>query len=349
MKAAIFDDFGAPLEVRNLPDPVCPPDGVVISVEACGVCRSDWHAWRGADPDVSAPHVPGHEFAGTVEQIGSEVRSVHTGQRVTAPFILSCGACRDCRMADPTTCHQQDVVGFTRWGSFAELVAVPRADFNLVPLPDELPAIEAAGMGCRVTTAFRALVDRGQLQPGEWLVVHGCGGVGLAAIAIGVALRAHVVAIDVNPEALELASGLGAAQTCDVGKIDDVGATVREITDGGAHVSIDALGITTTFRNSLYSLRPLGRHIQIGMPLEEHATPSLPLLELVYARQISLIGTRGMAARRFRGLFDMIDQGRLNPAALVTRTIPLSEAGTALEEMNGYSRSGVTVINRFAE
>jgi alcohol dehydrogenase len=347
MRAAIFEEFRGALEVRDVAEPDCPSDGVVVRVEACGVCRSDWHAWTGADPDVAAPHVPGHEFAGVVEEVGPECRRFKRGDRVTAPFILACGQCPDCLGGDATVCSDQHVVGFSAWGAFAERVPAPRADFNLVALPEAMDFVAAAGMGCRVTTAFRGIVDRAGLRPGEWLAVHGCGGVGLSAVMIGAAVGAPVLAIDVNAEALELAQGLGATKTLDVRGVDDVGTAVRELTGGGVEVSIDALGITETFHNSVRGLRKLGRHVQIGMPLGRHAEPSVPLLELVYSRQISVMGTRGIAASRFPALFEMIAGGRLDPSRLVTRTIPLEEAGAALAAMDGYTAAGITVIDRF--
>jgi alcohol dehydrogenase len=347
MRAALIETFAKPLVLRDVDEPACPPDGAVVGVRACGVCRSDWHAWTGADPDVAAPHVPGHEFAGIIEEVGRDCRRFKRGDRVTAPFILACGQCPDCIGGDPTVCNQQHVVGFSSWGAFAERIAVPRADFNLVPLPETIDFTAAAGMGCRVTTAFRAVVDRAKLQPGEWLAIHGAGGVGLSALLIGAAIGASVLAIDVNEAALKLAQSLGATRTLNVSGIADVGAAVREATDGGAHVSLDALGITATFHNSIRGLRKLGRHVQIGMPLGRHAEPSIPLLELVYSRQISIMGTRGIPASRFPALFAMIAAGRLDPARLVTHEISLAEAGPALEAMNGYSGAGITVINRF--
>ena len=347
MRAAVIDSFNTPLTVRDVADPQCPPDGAIVSVKACGVCRSDWHAWTGADPDVTAPHVPGHEFAGIVEEVGRDCRRFKRGDRVTAPFILACGQCPDCIGGDPTVCNHQHVVGFSSWGAFAERIAVPRCDFNLVPLPDVIGFTAAAGMGCRVTTSFRAVVDRAKLQPGEWLAIHGAGGVGLSALMIGKALGASVLAIDVNEDALKLARALGATKTLNVSAIDDVGAAVREATHGGAHVSLDALGITATFHSSIRGLRKLGRHVQIGMPLGRHAEPTIPLLELVYSRQISVMGTRGIAASRFPALFEMIAAGHLDPARLVTNTISLEEAGAALEAMNRYTGAGITVIDRF--
>ncbi|SDJ00452.1 zinc-dependent alcohol dehydrogenase family protein [Lutimaribacter saemankumensis] len=347
MKALVMDRYDSALSLESVDDPTCPPDGVVVQVMACGVCRSDHHAWKGADPDVVLPHVMGHEFAGTVAEVGRDVRGFRVGDRVTAPFILACGHCPDCRTGDPTTCNHQEVIGFTGWGAFAERLAVPRADFNLVHLPDSLGYDEAAGMGCRVTTAFRAVVDRGDLRPGEWLVVHGCGGVGLSAVMVGAALGARVLAVDVKDDALTMARDLGATAVLNVTGIDDVGAAVRDMTDGGAHVSVEALGVTATFENSVRSLRKLGRHVQIGMPLGRHETVSLPLLELVYSRQISIAGSRGMAARRFDALFGMIAGGRLDISRLVTGRIALGQAEAALRAMDDFQGAGVTVITDF--
>ncbi|MCP4327677.1 MAG: zinc-dependent alcohol dehydrogenase family protein [Alphaproteobacteria bacterium] len=347
MRAALFEAFRAPLGVVDIAAPTVPADGAVVRVEACGVCRSDWHGWMGTDPDVSAPHVPGHEFAGTIEAVGLDCRRFAVGDRVTAPFILACGVCAVCRAGDPTVCDDQFVIGFSAWGAFAEMVAVPRADFNLVAVPESLDAATAAGLGCRVTTAFRALVDRARLQPGEWLAVHGCGGVGLSAVMIAEALGAPVIAVDIDERKLTLARALGATATVDASAIDNVGAALRDATGGGADVSIDALGITATFHNSLYGLRKLGRHVQIGLPLEDHAVPTIPLQELIYARQLTVMGTRGIPAARFAALFEMIAAGRLDPARLVTRRISLDEAGGALAGMGEFEGVGVTVIDRF--
>lgn len=337
-------EFDGALPLQDVPDPTCPADGVIVAIRACGVCRSDHHAWKGEDPDVHLPHVMGHELAGEVVDVGRDCRRFACGDRVTAPFILGCGACPTCLGGDATCCDRQDVIGFTHWGAFAEFIAIPRADFNLVPLPEAVDYTAAAGMGCRVTTAFKAVVDRGAVQPGEWMVVHGCGGVGLSAVMIGAAVGARVLAVDVNAQALELARTFGASDTLLAD--GDVGEAVREITGGGAHVSIEALGLNATFQNSLKSLRKLGRHVQIGMPTGDHATPVLPLLGLVYARQLTLHGTRGIAPARFAALFEMIASERLDPARLVTQRIALSSVETALREMDCFRGAGVTVVDR---
>ncbi|WP_101068063.1 zinc-dependent alcohol dehydrogenase family protein [Roseovarius salinarum] len=347
MKAALITEFDGPIDISQVPDPTCPRDGAVVAVQACGVCRSDHHAWKGADPDVALPHVMGHEFAGEVIETGPECHAFRPGDRVTAPFILGCGTCADCRGGEPTVCAGQTVIGFTVWGAFAERVAIPWADYNLVRLPDRVDYAAAAGMGCRVTTAFRGVVDRAALRPGEWLAVHGCGGVGLSAVMIGAALGARVLAVDIDPGSLDMADALGADATLDAGKAGgDVGAAVQDMTGGGAHVSVEALGRTETFEASLRGLRKLGRHVQIGMPVGGHANPPLPLLDLVYARQLTLHGTRGIGAHRFAALFEMIAAGRMDPARLVTRRIALSQAEGALREMDGFAGRGVTVIDR---
>ena len=347
MKAALLERYDSDVALTDVSDPACPPDGALVEVQACGICRSDHHAWKGSDPDVALPHVMGHEFAGVVIETGPDCHRFKPGDRVTAPFILACGRCRDCASGRPTACDRQEVIGFTFWGAFAETVAIPRGDMNLVSLPDSLDAVSAAGMGCRVTTAWRALTDRADLKPGEWLVIHGAGGIGLSATMIGAALGARVLAVDISDGALALARKMGATATLNVSGLDDPGDAIRDLTSGGGDVSVDGLGTSTTFENSLRSLRKLGRHVQIGMPVGQHEVVPLPLLDLVYARQLTLHGTRGLGAAGFRPLLDMIDGGRLDPSRLVTRTVPLSQAGVVLREMDGAQPPGVTVIDQF--
>ena len=349
MRAALFREFGGPIAVETVPDPVCAPDGIVVEVGACGVCRSDHHCWRGADPDLALPHVMGHEMAGTVAEAGS-ASGFAVGERVTAPFILGCGCCRDCLSGRPTVCSAQTAMGFTGWGAFAGYVAVPNAPFNAVRMPDGLGFAQTAGMGCRVTTAYRGLAERGQLGAGEWLCVHGCGGIGLSAVMIARALGAFVIAVDVNPDALALAERLGASVCLDASDLgpDALTEAIREASDGGTHVSVDALGHTTTFHASLRSLRVEGRHVQIGYPVGPHAEPVLPLRELVYERQISILGTRGMGAHGFPAIFDMVLAGRLDLDALVSDRIALDDVGVAVAAMDGFAGAGVTVIDRFA-
>ena len=179
MRAVVYTAPGVLPTVVDVEDPVCPADGVVVAVAATGVCRSDWHAWRGHE-QVALPHVPGHEYAGTVVAVGPEVASRVVGDRVTVPFVLGCGRCELCRTGNSQVCPDQEQPGFTLPGSFAEQVAVPRADANVVGLPDAVSFVAAASLGCRFATAYRAVVAHGRVAADQWVAVHGCGGVGLS-------------------------------------------------------------------------------------------------------------------------------------------------------------------------
>ncbi len=345
MRAAIFHEFGKTIAIERVGDPVCPPAGAVIQVRANGLCRSDWHGWVGHDPAVRLPHVPGHELAGVVVEVDGACRGVRAGDRVTVPFVVGCGGCPTCHAGQQQICCDAEQPGFTSWGAFADYVAVDRADLNLVPIPEDMDFAVAASLGCRFTTAFRAAIERGRLAAGEWLAVHGCGGVGLSAIMIARAAGAGVVAVDIDPEALELARGLGAAVAIDARAEDDVPAAIKDATGGGAHVSIDALGHRVTCANSVRCLRPQGRHVQAGLLAGDDANPPLPM-DVVVGRELEILGTHGMAAHRFPALLAMIADGRLAPEKLIRHRIPLDDVPAALMSMDEGHPPGMTVMER---
>lgn len=343
MRAAIFDQFGGPLEVRQVLDPVATPTGVVVRVEATGMCRSDWHAWAGHDPDVAVPHVPGHELAGTIESIGAEVGQLQVGQRVTVPFVCGCGRCEWCARGAAQVCPDQTQPGFTGWGSFAELVALEAADFNVIALPDELTAAAAASLGCRFATAYRALVGRARIQPGEWLAVLGCGGVGLSAVLVAKALGARVVAVDRARISRQLAAELGADATIDaVGT--DVPAEIRGLTGGGAHVSLDAVGSESTSADSVLALRRRGRQVQVGLLPAVQGRPAMPM-ERVIAYELDLLGSHGMAAADYPGMLELVRTGVLRPDRLIGATIGLRQAARELPMMGDRPSSGITIVD----
>ncbi|MGO4387321.1 zinc-dependent alcohol dehydrogenase family protein [Microvirga sp. 2YAF29] len=346
MKAVLFEQFGQPPRVQNVPDPTPSSEGVVIKVEATGLCRSDWHGWMGHDSDVVLPHVPGHELAGTVLATGKQVTRWKKGDRVTVPFVGGCGHCRECNSGNHQVCEQQFQPGFTAWGSFAEYVAVDYADTNLVALPESLDFATAASLGCRFVTSFRAIVDQGRVKPGEWVAVHGCGGVGLSAIMIASAMGANVVAIDLTQEKLDFARQMGAVATINAGEVANVVEAVREITKGGANVSIDALGNPVTCFNSIANLRRRGRHVQVGLMLGDHARPAIPM-DRVIAWELEILGSHGMQAFRYQAMMDMIETGKLSPHKLVGKRISLEEAPAALMNMDSFEGLGISVITQF--
>lgn len=344
MRAAVMQAFAEPLAVEAVGEPALPPDGALVEVRATGICRSDWHGWIGHDPSIRLPHVPGHEFAGVVAAVGPEVRSLRPGDAVTAPFCCGCGRCEPCRQGHTQVCDLDYQPGFTAWGSFAELVAVPVADLNCVRLPEGVAFDEAAALGCRFMTAFAAVGERGGVRPGDWLAVHGCGGVGLSAVMLGAALGATVVAVDVSERALALARDLGAAHAVDAREADPA-AAVRELTGGGAHISIDALGSPATCAGSVRSLRKRGRHVQVGLLLGGDREPPVPMAEVI-ARELDLVGVHGMAVGHYPALLRLVASGAVRPGRLIRRRIALEEASDALAAMGSGGGEGITVVDR---
>src|SRR3984893_18757225 len=351
MKAAVFESTKKPLVVKTVPDPECAPKGAIIRVEANGICRSDWHAWSGAWSWMGLSAQPGailgHEFCGVVEEVGKDVRNFKRGDRVLVPFSQGEGSCEYCRTGNSHVCLRPQLPGFSYWGGYGRLVGVPQADVNLVPMPDEVGFLEGAAMGCRFMTSYHGIVDRAQVKPGEWVAVHGCGGIGLSAVHIASAIGANVVAVDLDERKLELAKKMGAQFTVNAKKAEDVAMAVFDITHGGAHVSVDALGIATTCRNSILSLRKQGRALQIGLTTSaEKGEVALPIDRMV-TMELQLIASLGMPASRYPSLLQMVNAKKLNPKSMITETISLDGASRVLEQMTTFQNVGVSIINQY--
>jgi alcohol dehydrogenase len=276
----------------------------------------------------------------------SSCRSWKIGDRITVPFVGGCGACPECHGGHQQVCDHQFQPGFTHWGSFAEYVGIHHADLNLVALPDTLDFATAASLGCRFVTSFRAVVDQGRVSAGQWVAVHGCGGVGLSAIMIARAVGAQVIAIDIAEDKLQLARALGAVATVNASQVDDVAAAVIDISRGGAHVSLDALGHPTTCFNSISNLRKRGKHVQVGLMLADHSTPAIPMSKVI-AHELEILGSHGMQAHRYGAMLAMVQSGQLAPAQLVGRRISLAQSVDALMHMDRFEGTGVTVITEF--
>ncbi len=348
MRALTYAVFGGPLTVTDLPDPVAPAGGALVRVQASGLCRSDWHGWMGHDPDIATfPHVPGHELAGVVESVGEGVDRAWVGRRVTAPFVMACGLCEVCVAGAGQVCPNQRQPGFTDPGSFAELVVVHAAGTNLVELPDDLDAGAAAGLGCRVATAYRAVVARAGVVPGEAVVVLGCGGVGLAAVEVARSRGARVCAVDVSAASLERALFLGAEQVVDaaIGP-GAVVAAVRDWSGGGAAVSIDALGSPETCRTGILSLGRRGRHVQVGLLPPAAGAADVPM-DRVIGWELDVLGSHGMAAADYPAMLEDVVRGRLTLGDLLAPEEPLGleEAGRALAAMGTAPSRGIVLVD----
>ncbi len=344
MRAAVLREFRKDLHIEQVADPACEEDGVVLRTMACGICRSDWHGWIGHHPRVKPGQIPGHEYCGEVIEAGPR-SGWAVGDLVIAPFILACGSCPSCRSGASNTCPDQRLPGFVEPGAFAEYISVPHAH-NLARLPAGMSPVLAAGLGCRVTTAFHALTDRAALRPGEWLAVHGTGGIGLATLILGRALGARVIAVDVVPEKLAHALSLGADIALDA-RDGDVSEAIRDLTGGGAHVSVEALGIAQTANASLRCLRALGRHVQIGLPSGPHAQMQIDM-SVIYQKNLAMFGTRGMPAHKYPSLLAMIEAGLVDFMPMIAREVALSQAGAELALFDGPMAPGVAVISDFA-
>ncbi len=368
MRACVLEAYGEPLAVTSVPEPTNTANGVVLDVEACGICRSDWHAWQGhgewANDQVPLGQILGHEPVGRVLEVGAHVETLEPDDRVAVPFSLGDGTCQACRRGHGNVCLEGYGLGFESRlpGAFAQRLQVPHADFNLTKVPEDIPTSAVAALGCRYTTAFHALTGRVTIQDNDWVVVHGCGGLGVAAVQIATALGARVLAVDVREPALELASRLGAEAVIDASGLEPatgptsgsetngetVPAAVRSTTDGGAHVSIDALGRAETCRNSLGSLRPRGTHVQLGLTTSaEKGMIPIPVDELTRWER-SFVGSRGMPPSRYGELLALIDAGTLDPSAVVTAEVGLEDVSDRLAAMTTYDTDGIEVVTDFS-
>ena len=342
MRAVVVDGVTSQPQVREVPRPTAPAGGAVVRVVATGMCRSDWHAWAGHD-DIAFPHVPGHELAGELVEIGPGVTRWKVGDRVTVPFVCGCGRCEWCRSGNAQVCPDQEQPGFTHWGSFAEYVALHAADTNLVAIPERVDFATAASLGCRFATAYRALVGRARVCRGEWVTVVGAGGVGLSAVIIARALGAHVIAVDRNPGALAVAADLGADHTL-LADGTDIASAVNGLVPGGSHVAVDAVGSEQTCADAILSLRRRGRLAQIGLlpPVEGH--PRVPMARVI-AWELDLLGSHGMAATDYPAMLALIETGQVEPQRLIERTIGLEEAARLLPAFDRAPVAGMTMID----
>ena len=345
MKAAYYSQFQGPITIEQLPDPTPVEGGVVLKVEATGVCRSDWHGWMGHDSDVKLPHVPGHELAGTIAAVGKGITKFKIGDRVTVPFVGGCGKCAECASGNHQVCDNQFQPGFTHWGSFAEYVGIHYAETNLIHLPEEITFETAASLGCRFITSYRAIIYQGQVKSDQWLAIHGCGGVGLSAIMIAKSQGAKVVAIDISEAALSMAKSMGADHCINAKDVDAI-EVVRELTKGGVHVSLDALGSKVTCYNSVANLRKRGKHIQVGLMAGSDYEPIIPM-HLVVANELEIIGSHGMQAHVYPEMLELIKTGMLSPEKLIGDLVTLEQGAALLPKMNEFKNQGVTVINQF--
>ena len=355
MRAAVFQGVGEPLEIEEVDVPDCGNEEIRVETEACGICRSDWHAWQGDWEWIGVMPTPGlvfgHEPVGTVVEVGDSVDTIEVGDRVTNPFQLGDGSCHHCRSGHSNRCERGVPMGFVRFqkGAFAEQYTVRYADTNAIVLPEAVDPVDVAGLGCRFATAFHGLVHRVDVTPGDWVAVHGCGGVGLSAIHVADVLGANIVAVDIQPSKLDRARDLGADRTIDATDVEDVPQAVKQDTegDGGVDVSVDALGIAETVQNSINSLGKGGQHLQIGMTTsEEGGSVEIPVDRMVYDER-SFHASYGMPSVEYDEILRLMAEDRLEPGRIVGETVTLEEVPDVLERLDDFQTAGIPVCSEF--
>lgn len=329
MIAATLTAPGEPLVVGSQPLPPPATGEALVRVEAAGVCGSDVHMWHGNVPVRQTPIILGHEIAGVIVECGAETAPWKPNDRVIVRAASGCGGCARCLEGEDNLCPNQTVLGMDLDGGFAQYVLTPAA--NLIRLPSEIPFETGAILADAVATPYHALADRGRLQPGESLVVFGCGGLGTHAIQLAALLdAARVIAVDVQPAALERARRLGADEALD-GREEAAHKAVQRLTEGGAGLVLDFVGRPETASQALRCLRPGGRLVIVGMGQEPIGLPPPALFAW---REHAVIGSFGSTRRDLDEVLRLVQSGRLDLGGSISGRFPLSAVNQALETLD---------------
>lgn len=340
MKAIQLIAIGRPLEAREVPIPEIGPHEILVRVQAAGICRSDVHYRSGLGTVGPLPHTPGHEVAGIVEKVGSEVTVLQRGQRVALHYLVTCGECSMCRTGREQFCSSGRMIGKDIAGGYAETIVIPAR--NAVSLPDEVSFEHGAVLMCSTATVFHAL-QKGRLTPGERVAIVGVGGLGLSAVQLALAFGAtEVFAIDIDEGKLETAAGYGAIPI-HAASVDPVKEIARR-TGGGVDLALELIGLPRTMRQSVEMLDVQGRAVMVGLASE-------PLVVDTYrqllAKEAEIIGCSDHLLSELPIVIELARQGTLDLSSVVARRIPLEAAAVngALDELESFSRIVRTVIN----
>lgn len=339
MKAAVFHGSDKGLKVEDVPVPQIGADQILVKVAACGVCHTDLHYIEHGVPTFKKPPIVlGHEASGIVEQVGAEVSNVKVGQRVLIPAVLTCGRCAACRQGRENICSAMTMLGNHFDGAYAEYVAVPAKD--VLDLPETVPLEESAIIADAISTPYHAVKNRARVQPGDTVVVFGCGGVGINAVQLAAAVGAYVIAVDINPRKLEWARQFGAAETIDAGKVERVSKQVRKLTGGGADIALEVIGNPQTIAEAFESVRVGGRLCVVGYT---HETVALAAGKIMF-KELEIVGSLGCRPVDYVPLIRLVAQGRIDVKQQVTHRFPLDQIEQAFAVMKeGASLRSIVV------
>jgi alcohol dehydrogenase len=315
--------------VEDVPDAGVPgPDGLLLRVERTAICGSDLHLYHGGM--LSTPGVRlGHEFIGTVEDVGSEVRSVAAGDRVLVSGVIGCGRCGPCRSGDPVTCRSQMPSAFGTTldlhGGQAEAVAVPAADASVLEIPEAISDEQAVLLTDILPTGFLG-AQRADIQPGETVVVIGLGPVGVFALQCAQLYGpSRILAVDLVPDRLARAAELG-AEPIDASGGGTVAAVLEATGGRGAEAVIEAVGADQSISDAIFCAAPGGTVSVIGVSLNLALPVPMPILLL---KRLTLRATYASIPSTWRSLIPLVAAGRLHPEDVFTHRLGLSEAAEA--------------------
>ena len=331
MKAVRLMEPGRPLELQDVPVPPVGPRDVLVRVKAAGICHSDVH-YRAGVSSTNFPLTLGHEVAGVIEQLGTEVTHLQAGQRVCLHYLVTCGDCLYCTQGNEQFCARGEMLGKHRDGGYAQYISLPAR--NAFPLPREVRLEHAAIMMCSTATCWHAL-RKGRLTPGESVAVFGAGGLGMSALQLARASGAmDVYAVDINPRKLQLAERLGAIPV-NAAKADPV-TELRRLSGGrGVDVALELVGLPLTMQQAVASLAILGRAVAVG--ISDQAFSVAPYHDLIH-REAEVIGSSDHLAQELPVLIELARRGILDLSEVVTETLPLDAQAidTALDHLDHF-------------
>jgi 6-hydroxycyclohex-1-ene-1-carbonyl-CoA dehydrogenase len=339
MKAAVWHGGSVGLQIEDIPKPHVGPGQVLVKVAACGVCHTDLHyIEHGVATFKKPPLVLGHEASGIVEEVGVEVRTLTKGQRVLIPAVLTCGKCMFCRMGRENICANMTMLGNHIDGAYAEYVAVPAKD--LLELPASIPLEEASIIADATSTPYHAVKNRARVQPGDTVVIFGCGGVGINAVQLATAAGGYVIAVDINERKLEWATQFGAAKTINAAKVDRVSKEVKKLTGGGADVCLEVIGNPRTIEEAFECVRVGGRLCVVGYTSEAVRIVAGKIM----FKEIEIVGSLGCRPLDYAPLIRMVEQGKIDIKRQVTHRFKLEELTKAFEVMKeGVSLRSIVI------
>jgi propanol-preferring alcohol dehydrogenase len=328
MKAAVFHGPNQPLSIEEVPTPTPKSGEIRVKVAGCGVCHTDLHYIDHGVPTFKKPPlILGHEPSGIVDAVGDGVTNFKEGDRVLLPAVLTCGTCVNCRVGRENICDTMIMFGNNIDGAYAEYVIAPAKDsFHL---PDEVPLEEGSIIADAISTPFHAVVRRGEVKPGDNIVVYGCGGVGINTVQVAAAVGASVIAIDIIPEKLEWAKKLGATATINPNNVERIDKEVRKLTGGGADVAFEVIGNPVTMQAAFSTLRKGGRLVIVGY---SNKSVELPASKIMYF-EMEVIGSLGCRPVDYPRIIELARLGKIKVKELVTAKFPLEKINDAFDVM----------------